>query len=126
MRSVNIATRHASRRLTHFHIVLSRFKPFSKYPPCYKDISFWTSDSFTENNFCELIRDIAGDLVEEVKLIDSFENKKLVRRIEEPQSCVAFRFDSISLCFLSLPHLPATDQPVLSDRIQSHGSQLDG
>ncbi|KDD75512.1 hypothetical protein H632_c645p1 [Helicosporidium sp. ATCC 50920] len=55
----------------------TKFKPFSKYPPCYKDISFWTSDSFTENNFCELIRDIAGDLVEEVKLIDSFENKKL-------------------------------------------------
>ncbi|CAA3020759.1 phenylalanine--tRNA ligase, chloroplastic mitochondrial [Olea europaea subsp. europaea] len=53
-----------------------KFKPFSKYPPCYKDMSFWISDSFTENNLCEVVRGIAGDLVEEVKLIDNFTNKK--------------------------------------------------
>lgn len=39
---------------------------FLQYPPCYKDISFWISESFTENNFCEVVRGIAGDLVEEV------------------------------------------------------------
>lgn len=38
-----------------------------QYPPCYKDISFWISDSFTENNFCEVVRGIAGDLAEEVQ-----------------------------------------------------------
>ncbi|KAK7295742.1 hypothetical protein RJT34_18654 [Clitoria ternatea] len=53
-----------------------KFKPFSKFPPCYKDISFWISESFTENNLCELVRGIAGDLVEEVQLIDNFTNKK--------------------------------------------------
>ncbi|CAI9784638.1 unnamed protein product [Fraxinus pennsylvanica] len=53
-----------------------KFKPFSKYPPCYKDMSFWINDSFTENNLCEVVRGIAGDLVEEVKLIDNFTNKK--------------------------------------------------
>nr|XP_029148107.1 phenylalanine--tRNA ligase, chloroplastic/mitochondrial isoform X2 [Arachis hypogaea] len=53
-----------------------KFKPFSKYPPCYKDISFWINESFTENNLCELVRGIAGDLVEEVQLIDNFTNKK--------------------------------------------------
>ncbi|XP_026661237.1 phenylalanine--tRNA ligase, chloroplastic/mitochondrial isoform X2 [Phoenix dactylifera] len=53
-----------------------KFKPFSKYPPCYKDMSFWISDSFTENNLCEVVRGIAGDLVEEVQLIDNFTNKK--------------------------------------------------
>ncbi|KAI9089722.1 hypothetical protein K1719_029015 [Acacia pycnantha] len=53
-----------------------KFKPFSKYPPCYKDMSFWISDSFTENNLCEVVRSVAGDLVEEVKLIDNFTNKK--------------------------------------------------
>ncbi|CAL9158461.1 phenylalanine--tRNA ligase, chloroplastic/mitochondrial-like [Musa acuminata AAA Group] len=53
-----------------------KFKPFSKFPPCYKDISFWISDSFTENNLCEVVRGVAGDLVEEVKLIDNFTNKK--------------------------------------------------
>ena len=39
-----------------------------KYPPCYKDMSFWISESFTENNLCEVVRGIAGDLVEEVHL----------------------------------------------------------
>eukprot|EP00250_Pteridium_aquilinum_P017046 c23427_g2_i1 orf=179-1486(+) len=53
-----------------------KFKPFSKFPPCYKDISFWITDTFTENNLCEVVRGIAGDLAEEVKLIDSFTNKK--------------------------------------------------
>ncbi|XP_010914393.1 phenylalanine--tRNA ligase, chloroplastic/mitochondrial [Elaeis guineensis] len=53
-----------------------KFQPFSKYPPCYKDMSFWISDSFTENNLCEVVRGIAGDLVEEVQLIDNFTNKK--------------------------------------------------
>ncbi|PON79901.1 Phenylalanine-tRNA ligase, beta subunit, ferrodoxin-fold anticodon-binding [Trema orientale] len=53
-----------------------KFKPFSKYPPCYKDISFWINESFTENNLCEVVREVAGDLVEEVQLIDNFTNKK--------------------------------------------------
>ncbi|CAI5519935.1 unnamed protein product [Closterium sp. Naga37s-1] len=53
-----------------------KFKPFSKYPPCYKDMSFWLSDSFTENNLCEVVRGLAGDLAEEVRLIDNFTNKK--------------------------------------------------
>ncbi|KAH7568220.1 hypothetical protein JRO89_XS07G0262800 [Xanthoceras sorbifolium] len=46
------------------------------YPPCYKDMSFWISESFTENNLCEVIRGVAGDLAEEVSLIDNFTNKK--------------------------------------------------
>ncbi|XP_058208791.1 phenylalanine--tRNA ligase, chloroplastic/mitochondrial-like [Rhododendron vialii] len=53
-----------------------KFKSFSKYPPCYKDVSFWINGSFTENNLCEVVRGIAGDLVEEVRLIDNFTNKK--------------------------------------------------
>ncbi|GLT93393.1 hypothetical protein SLE2022_111880 [Rubroshorea leprosula] len=53
-----------------------KFKPFSKYPPCFKDISFWINESFTENNLCEIVRGVAGDLVEEVQLIDNFTNNK--------------------------------------------------
>ncbi|GAV74689.1 tRNA-synt_2d domain-containing protein/FDX-ACB domain-containing protein [Cephalotus follicularis] len=53
-----------------------KFKPYSKYPPCFKDMSFWINESFTENNLCEIVRAVAGDLVEEVRLIDSFTNKK--------------------------------------------------
>ena len=32
---------------------ISKFKPYSKYPVCYKDIAFWLGDetSFNENDF---------------------------------------------------------------------------
>eukprot|EP00850_Spirogloea_muscicola_P001547 SM000005S17344 [mRNA] locus=s5:1509270:1512551:- [translate_table: standard] len=55
---------------------LSRLLVSTQYPPCYKDMSFWISDAFTENNLCEVVRGVAGDLVEQVKLIDDFTNKK--------------------------------------------------
>jgi phenylalanyl-tRNA synthetase alpha chain len=59
----------------------AKFSSFSKYPPCLKDVSFWmpNSDAFTENNLCEVVRSVAGDLAEEVKLVDEFLNKKTGR-----------------------------------------------
>ena len=61
---------------------MKKFSSYSKYPPCYKDASFWLpeGDSFTENTLCELVRDTAGSLAEEVKLIDEFTNGKTGRR----------------------------------------------
>jgi len=55
---------------------VTTFKPYSKYPPCKKDISFWIPDDFEPNDFFELGRAVAGDLVENVELIDSFTNPK--------------------------------------------------
>mmetsp|Transcript_20255 Transcript_20255/g.46726 ORF Transcript_20255/g.46726 Transcript_20255/m.46726 type:complete len:425 (+) Transcript_20255:122-1396(+) len=55
---------------------ITKFKPYSKYPPCYKDIAFWLPEDWEENNFAELVRNVAGDLVERVELIDQFENPK--------------------------------------------------
>lgn len=54
---------------------INEFKIYSKYPPCYKDFSFYINDNFEENDIHELIRDISGDIVEEVKLIDKYINK---------------------------------------------------
>lgn len=45
---------------------ITKFKPYSKYPGCYKDVSFWHGEDFHENNLCEVVRDVAGDLVEQV------------------------------------------------------------
>lgn len=56
-----------------------KFKPFSKFPPCYKDISFWMQPGGLEvvdNDFCEVVRDVSGDLVEDIKLIDEFVHPK--------------------------------------------------
>ena len=54
----------------------TKYKSFSKYPPVFKDMAFWLSDGFTENNLAEIVRNAGGDLIEEVKLIDEFTNKK--------------------------------------------------
>ena len=90
---------------------ITRFQPFSKYPPCYKDVSFWVRPSpaaaspigtesssgvaaaaggdatkaspaetqpaaFHENDIMEIVRDVAGTLVEDVKLVDEFVHSK--------------------------------------------------
>lgn len=58
---------------------LITFKPYSKYPPCYKDVSFWLpkgASVFHENDVFEVIRDVAGDLTENVALIDDFVHPK--------------------------------------------------
>ncbi|KAI8923428.1 hypothetical protein BC831DRAFT_471269 [Entophlyctis helioformis] len=58
---------------------ISRFVPFSKYPACYKDVSFWTPPSFHENDFMEVVREVAGDMAEEVLLVDQFTHPKTNR-----------------------------------------------
>lgn len=47
----------------------TKFVPFSKFPVCYKDISFWCPVEFHENDFTEIVRTVAGDLVEKVELV---------------------------------------------------------
>ncbi|KAF8932522.1 putative phenylalanyl-tRNA synthetase alpha subunit [Dissophora ornata] len=59
---------------------IQKFKTFSKFPPCIKDISFWSNEDFHENNFCEIVRDVAGDIAEDVQLIDEFTHPKTKRR----------------------------------------------
>jgi phenylalanyl-tRNA synthetase beta subunit len=53
---------------------ISTFQPFSKYPICYKDLSFWKSDKFHENDLCDVIRDVASDLVEDILLVSFFDH----------------------------------------------------
>lgn len=49
---------------------ITKFVPFSKYPAATRDISFWINDNeFDSNSLFDLIRQKAGDLVEDVKLV---------------------------------------------------------
>ena len=50
------------------------FKEVSKYPSVVRDISFIVEKGFVPNNYFDLVRDILGNLVEEVTLIDTYEN----------------------------------------------------
>ena len=52
----------------------NKFKEVSKYPPIIRDISFVVDKSFIPNNYFDLIRDLGGDLVEQVELLDKYEN----------------------------------------------------
>ena len=60
---------------------ITKFSPFSKYPPCYKDVSFWVDQTagFNNNDFFEIVRGIGGDLVESVLLVDEFVHPKTGR-----------------------------------------------
>lgn len=65
---------------------IKTYVTFSKHPACYKDISFWlrsssssaggglraNSQDFHENDFMEVVRNVGGDRVEDVKLTDEF------------------------------------------------------
>lgn len=52
----------------------NKFKEVSKYPPIMRDISFVVNKDFVPNNYFDLIRDLGGDLVEQVELLDKYEN----------------------------------------------------
>lgn len=51
-----------------------KFQEVSKFPPVIRDISFIVNKDFSPNDYFDLIRDIGGDLVEEVELTDEYEN----------------------------------------------------
>ncbi|KAF2636472.1 phenylalanyl-tRNA synthetase mitochondrial precursor [Massarina eburnea CBS 473.64] len=113
-----------ARFLTQFDATapIKRFVPFSKYPACFKDVSFWvrstpassaaggagipppqvsspasgtattpadaaaaaagtlTGHDFHENDVMEIAREVGGDLVEDVRLVDEFTHPKTGRR----------------------------------------------
>ncbi|MBI2023049.1 hypothetical protein HYT01_00590 [Candidatus Giovannonibacteria bacterium] len=52
----------------------NKFREVSKYPPIIRDISFIVSNAFVPNNYFDLIRDLGGDLIEQVELKDKYEN----------------------------------------------------
>ena len=61
---------------SQFKDINSKFKEVSKYPPISRDISFIIDKSVNLNNYYEIVRDFAENLIEEVKLIDEFESEE--------------------------------------------------
>lgn len=73
---------------------LKRFVPFSKYPACYKDVAFWlhspsssagggsqvNSRDFHENDVMEIVREVGGNKVEDVRMVDEFTHPKTGRK----------------------------------------------
>jgi len=64
------------RIVSQFKDINSKFKEVSKYPSTIRDISFIVDKSTSLNNYYEIVREYAGNLIEEVKLLDKYENEK--------------------------------------------------
>ncbi|MBP6912389.1 MAG: hypothetical protein KBB86_00465 [Candidatus Pacebacteria bacterium] len=50
------------------------YKEVSRYPAVIRDISFVVSKTFSPNDYFDLVRDVLGDMAEEVALMDEYEN----------------------------------------------------
>jgi len=61
---------------SQFKDINSKYKEVSKYPETSRDISFIINKDINLNNYYEIVRDFAENLIEEVKLIDEFENEE--------------------------------------------------
>lgn len=85
---------------------IGRFQPFSKYPATPRDVAFWLPGKVSgkasfksapsaagglvgaggkppaihENDVMEIVREVAGDMVEDVRLIDEFVHPKKMRK----------------------------------------------
>lgn len=100
------------------------FQPYSKYPPCFKDISFWTSrvgieSEFHPNDIFEVVRDVAGDLVERVELMDVFVHPKTHR----VSNCFRITYRSMDRS-LTNEEIDALQERVRSDAVQKLGVEL--
>jgi phenylalanyl-tRNA synthetase alpha chain len=61
---------------SQFKDINSRYKEVSKYPETSRDISFVIDKNMSLNNYYEIVRDFADNLIEEVKIVDSYENEE--------------------------------------------------
>ncbi len=59
-----------------FRDINSKYKEVSKYPETSRDISFIINKNINLNNYYEIVRDFAENLIEEVKLIDEYEDEQ--------------------------------------------------
>jgi phenylalanyl-tRNA synthetase alpha chain len=61
---------------SQFKNIDSKFKEVSKFPATTRDISFIINKDISLNNYFEIVRDYAENLIEEVKLLDEYENEE--------------------------------------------------
>lgn len=52
----------------------NKYKEVSKFPPVVRDISFVVDKGFVLNDYFDFIREIGGEQVEQVELLDKYEN----------------------------------------------------
>ena len=122
---------------------ITAFQPYSKYPPCFKDISFWinnninptstttsekdpptddennkpttTTTVFHMNDVLDLTRQVAGDLVEQVQLVDRFVHPKTLR--ESHRYRITYRSMDRSLTNAEIDRLQETLRVTIAQQL---------
>lgn len=56
---------------------LAKFVPYSEHPVCYKDVTFWLPAHYNKNDFYEVCRNEAHDLIESIDLLDEFKKDRI-------------------------------------------------
>ena len=80
-------------------------------------MSFWLPESgFTENNLCEVVRGVAGDLAESVTLVDQFVHPKTNRE----SNCfrIAYRSMARSLTDEEINEIQSTVRDTLVEKLE--------
>lgn len=58
---------------------ITKFKPYSKYEMCYKDVSLYVNNKFSYNDLCAIARnEDKNDIIESISLIDEFSKNEKV------------------------------------------------
>lgn len=73
---IRILWSNDERITSQFKDINSKFKEVSKFPETVRDISFIINKEVSLNNYYEIVRDYADNLIEEVKLLDEYENEE--------------------------------------------------
>ncbi len=71
---IRILWSNDERITSQFNDINSKFTEVSKFPATTRDISFIIDKDINLNNYYEIVRDYADNLIEEVKLLDEYEN----------------------------------------------------
>ncbi|MCK9379195.1 MAG: hypothetical protein M0P97_03590 [Candidatus Moranbacteria bacterium] len=71
---IRILWSNNERITSQFKDINSKFTEVSKFPATTRDISFIIDKDININNYYEIVRDYADNLIEEVKLLDEYEN----------------------------------------------------
>mmetsp|Transcript_34773 Transcript_34773/g.57285 ORF Transcript_34773/g.57285 Transcript_34773/m.57285 type:complete len:423 (+) Transcript_34773:48-1316(+) len=97
------------------------FKPYSKYPPCLKDVSYWLPETRAphQNDLFEVIREVAGDMVEQVSLIDEFTHPKTGRHSQ----CFRITYRDMSRS-LTNEEVDMLQNQVRTELVQKFGVEL--
>jgi phenylalanyl-tRNA synthetase alpha chain len=99
-----------------------KFVEVSKFPPVVRDISFIVSNKFIPNDFFDLAREIVPDTLEEVALIDKYEN---AAKLGEGNVSYAYRITYRSLeKTLTNDEVSAMHKKIEEGAVKNYGAKI--